>query len=220
MASWRSIRKSTCASTSRSAWWISRKTASTSRSASAPATIRDSLWNACSRRACFRCAARACSRAGIRCREPRDLKHHTLIHIEWDAQWATWPNWAMWLRAAGAPEVDAMRGLHLSQTSLALQAALDGHGVALGDSTLVADDLAARRLVRPFSMALKGPVAIRLSPGACAAPLGGAADQGVPAVDPAGGGAHRRAGGHRQRHARQAAQRAPAQAPWRRAAAG
>jgi LysR family transcriptional regulator, glycine cleavage system transcriptional activator len=90
-------------------------------------------------------------------REPRDLKHHTLIHIDWDAQWATWPNWAMWLRAAGAPEVDATRGLHLSQTSLALQAALDGHGVALGDSTLVADDLAARRLVRPFSMALKGP---------------------------------------------------------------
>ena len=90
-------------------------------------------------------------------REPRDLKHHTLIHIEWDAQWATWPNWAMWLRAAGAPEIDATRGLHLSQTSLALQAALDGHGVALGDSTLVADDLAARRLVRPFSMALKGP---------------------------------------------------------------
>jgi LysR family glycine cleavage system transcriptional activator len=63
----------------------------------------------------------------------------------------------MWLRAAGAPEVDATRGLHLSQTALALQAALDGHGIALGDSTLVADDLAARRLVRPFSIALKGP---------------------------------------------------------------
>jgi LysR family glycine cleavage system transcriptional activator len=90
-------------------------------------------------------------------KEPRDLKHHTLIHIEWDAQWATWPNWAMWLRAAGAPDVDATRGLHLSQTSLALQAALDGHGIALGDSTLVADDLAARRLVKPFSIALKGP---------------------------------------------------------------
>ena len=90
-------------------------------------------------------------------KEPRDLKHHTLIHIDWDAQWATWPNWAMWLRAAGAPEVDATRGLHLSQTALALQAALDGHGIALGDSTLVADDLTAGRLVRPFSMALKGP---------------------------------------------------------------
>ena len=90
-------------------------------------------------------------------RQPRDLRHHTLIHIEWDAQWATWPNWAMWLRAAGAPEVDATRGLHFGQTSLALQAALDGQGIALGDSTLVADDLAAGRLVRPFPMALKGP---------------------------------------------------------------
>ena len=90
-------------------------------------------------------------------KEPRDLKHHTLIHIDWDAQWATWPNWQMWLRAAGAPEVDATRGLHFSQTALSLQAALDGQGVALGDSTLVADDLAAGRLVRPFTMALKGP---------------------------------------------------------------
>lgn len=90
-------------------------------------------------------------------KQPRDLKHHTLIHIDWDAQWATWPNWQMWLRAAGAPEVDATRGLHFGQTALSLQAALDGQGVALGDSTLVADDLAAGRLVRPFTMALKGP---------------------------------------------------------------
>jgi LysR family glycine cleavage system transcriptional activator len=90
-------------------------------------------------------------------KEPRDLRHHTLIHIDWDAQWATWPNWSMWLRAAAAPDVDATRGLHFSQTALALQAALDGQGVALGDSTLVAGDLAAGRLVRPFSMALKGP---------------------------------------------------------------
>ncbi len=89
--------------------------------------------------------------------EPRDLKHHTLIHIDWDAQWATWPNWQMWLRAAGAPEIDPTRGLHFAQTALALQAALDGQGVTLGDSTLVADDLLAGRLVRPFSMALKGP---------------------------------------------------------------
>lgn len=92
-----------------------------------------------------------------RLKQPRDLRHFTLIHIDWDAQWATWPNWSMWLRAAGAPEVDATRGLHFSQTALALQAALDGQGVALGDSTLVADDLAAGRLVRPFTVALKGP---------------------------------------------------------------
>lgn len=90
-------------------------------------------------------------------RYPRDLRHHTLIHIEWDAQWQTWPNWKMWLLAAGVDNVDAERGLHFSQTALALQAAVDGQGVALGDASLVSDDLAARRLVRPFELTLKGP---------------------------------------------------------------
>ena len=37
------------------------------------------------------------------------------------------------------------------------QAAIDGHGVALGDSTLVGDDLAAGRLVKPFELALRSP---------------------------------------------------------------
>ena len=36
-------------------------------------------------------------------------------------------------------------------------AAIDGQGVALGTTSLVADDLASGRLVRPFDLALKGP---------------------------------------------------------------
>jgi LysR family glycine cleavage system transcriptional activator len=63
----------------------------------------------------------------------------------------------MWLMAAGIRDVETSRGLHFSHTALAIQAAIDGQGVALGDSTLVADDLAAGRLVRPFEMTLKGP---------------------------------------------------------------
>jgi LysR family glycine cleavage system transcriptional activator len=90
-------------------------------------------------------------------REPSDLRHHTLIHVEWQAQGATWPDWRMWMLAAGLPDLDATRGLHFSQTSLALQAAIDGHGVALGESTLAADDLASGRLMRPFELSLKGP---------------------------------------------------------------
>jgi LysR family glycine cleavage system transcriptional activator len=37
---------------------------------------------------------------------------------------------------------------------MAVQAAVAGHGVALGSALLVADDLAAGRLVRPFPHAL------------------------------------------------------------------
>jgi LysR family glycine cleavage system transcriptional activator len=88
---------------------------------------------------------------------PRDLLQHTLIHVEWDAQGATWPNWRMWMLAAGIRDFDDTRGLHFLLTSLALQAAIDGLGVALSESTLVADDLAAGRLVQPFKMTLKGP---------------------------------------------------------------
>ncbi len=90
-------------------------------------------------------------------RRPEDLSHHTLLHVDWQAQGATWPDWDMWLQAAHVVGVDATRGLHLSMTSLALQAAMDNQGVALGESTLVADDLAAGRLVRPFRVALPGP---------------------------------------------------------------
>ena len=92
-----------------------------------------------------------------RLREPRDLLQFTLIHMEWEAQGAVWPNWRMWMKAAGVKDFNDSRGLHFSQTSLAIQAAIDGHGVALGDSTLVGDDLAAGRLVKPFELSLRSP---------------------------------------------------------------
>lgn len=90
-------------------------------------------------------------------KEPRDLLQFTLIHLDYEAQGAVWPNWRMWMQAAGVRDFNDSRGLHFSQTSLAVQAAIDGHGVALGDSTLVADDLAAGRLVRPFALSLRSP---------------------------------------------------------------
>jgi LysR family transcriptional regulator, glycine cleavage system transcriptional activator len=88
---------------------------------------------------------------------PRDLLRHTLIHLEWQAQGSPWPNWRMWMQAAGIRDFDDKRGLHFGQTSLTIQAAIDGQGVALGDSNLVADDLAAGRLVKPFELSLKAP---------------------------------------------------------------
>jgi LysR family glycine cleavage system transcriptional activator len=90
-------------------------------------------------------------------REPRDLLQFTLIHLDWEAQGAVWPNWRMWMLAAGVKDFNDTSGLHFSQTSLALQAAVDGHGVALGDSTLVGDDLTSGRLVKPFELSLRSP---------------------------------------------------------------
>lgn len=88
---------------------------------------------------------------------PRDLLKHQLIHLDWDAMGTPWPNWRMWMTAAGIKDFDDRSGLHFGQTSLTVQAAIDGHGVALGDSNLVSDDLAAGRLVKPFELSLRAP---------------------------------------------------------------
>jgi LysR family transcriptional regulator, glycine cleavage system transcriptional activator len=90
-------------------------------------------------------------------KSPRDLLNHPLIHLDWEAQGLPWPNWKMWMQSAGIKDFDDARGLHFSQTSLAVQAAIDGQGVALGDSHLVADDLAKGRLVKPFALSLRAP---------------------------------------------------------------
>lgn len=102
-----------------------------------------------------------CSPALLRTKKPllhpRDLLQHRLIHVEWSAPGVIWPNWRMWLLAAGVTDYQETAGLRLDNSGLALQAAIDGQGVALGDSSLVSDDLAAGRLVQPFAVTIKGP---------------------------------------------------------------
>ena len=85
-------------------------------------------------------------------REPADLKHHTLMHEEW-GDMINAPDWGVWMAAAGVKGVNTDRGPRYSHSSLSLQAAMDGQGVALARSSLVGLDLEAGRLVQPF-----GPV--------------------------------------------------------------
>ena len=81
---------------------------------------------------------------------PNDLRKHTLLHIEGETDDVTWANWSMWLRAAKCPEIEADAGPRFSQSMMAVQAAVEGQGVALAPTSIVADDLAAGRLVKPF----------------------------------------------------------------------
>jgi LysR family glycine cleavage system transcriptional activator len=50
--------------------------------------------------------------------QPGDLRHHTLIHLEWDSEDVTAPTWRMWLLAAGIHDIDFTRGPVFSMTSL------------------------------------------------------------------------------------------------------
>jgi LysR family glycine cleavage system transcriptional activator len=77
--------------------------------------------------------------------EVADLRLHTLIHA------STLPRvWPDWLAAARVQDLTAAASLTLDHFYLTLQAALDGLGVAMGPTALVADDLATGRLVAPF----------------------------------------------------------------------
>jgi LysR family glycine cleavage system transcriptional activator len=83
-------------------------------------------------------------------REPADLADHTLIHVEHYRE--AWPKW---LEAAGAPaSIGERRGITFDLVMVALQAAIDGSGVALAGTSFVEIDLAAGRLVAPFDLAL------------------------------------------------------------------
>lgn len=85
-------------------------------------------------------------------REPADLCRHTLLHHTAPHQDDNFPDWRMWLRAAGVESCDLSRGPTFSLASMAVEAAINGQGVALVGDVLVADDIAAGRLVRPFEL--------------------------------------------------------------------
>lgn len=85
---------------------------------------------------------------------PENLKDHTLLHVSWGEENRTLPNWAEWLRAADCGDLDGEKGPEFNLSSIAIRAAMEGKGVMLGQGMLVAEDLAAGRLVRPFDLSL------------------------------------------------------------------
>ena len=94
---------------------------------------------------------------------PDDLRHHLLIHDETISDEDLPPGWQQWLAQAGVRGVDAGRGLRFSNAILAVEAALDGQGVALALSPLVEADVAAGRLIRPFALSIPSPYAYWLA---------------------------------------------------------
>ncbi len=79
---------------------------------------------------------------------PADLCHHVLLHDDDHGDWRTW------LLAAGVDTVDPGRGPVFTDSSMLIQAAIAGQGIALARGVLVRDELAAGRLVQPFTLSL------------------------------------------------------------------
>ena len=85
--------------------------------------------------------------------ELTDLANHVLLHDGSPDADESCPDWNMWLAARGVKGVDGSRGPRFNQSSLVIEAAVGGRGVALAKRALAQADLDAGRLVAPFQIA-------------------------------------------------------------------
>ena len=98
------------------------------------------------------CSPRLMKGAGA-LRSPRDITRHRLLFTN------STDGWARWLAHVGIGDIDFSRGTLFNQSSMAMDAAVDGQGIALARTALASWDLICGRLVRPFTQALEAPYA-------------------------------------------------------------
>ncbi|WP_395647795.1 transcriptional regulator GcvA [Terricaulis sp.] len=87
-----------------------------------------------------------------------DLTTMPLIHDDSPDSDPSCPSWNMWFAARGHRRADVDRGLRFNQSSLAIEAAVEGKGMLLAKQQLAQRDLNEGRLVAPLSEAA-APVA-------------------------------------------------------------
>jgi LysR family glycine cleavage system transcriptional activator len=92
------------------------------------------------------------ARAGMGLRQPADLVNHALLQV-----YTAIEDWHVWLDAAGIPQLKGRSGAKFDSYLLAIEAAIDGQGVALVPHFLAAPDLKSGRLVQPFAVDVQQP---------------------------------------------------------------
>src|SRR5712675_2418065 len=85
-------------------------------------------------------------RLAARLKRPGDLRGPSLLRVAHSPD-----DWPLWLKTAAVTRVTA-RGPEFQFYGQALQAAIDGLGIAMGIRPYIDDDLAAGRLVAPFAL--------------------------------------------------------------------
>lgn len=98
-----------------------------------------------------------CSPTLLKNRKPQtveDLFQFDLIHADIQGH-QLGEEWRMWLKSAGVQEKSKLHGHSFHDPSIALQAAVDGQGIAMGYLDLVETDIQLGRLVCPFQLKVK-----------------------------------------------------------------
>lgn len=86
-----------------------------------------------------------------------ELADKTLLHPTRDRR-----DWLMWLREEGVQSLPSAKSQHFDTLDLAINSALQGYGVAIGDLTLIEDDLQAGRVIAPFPLCVASGAAYTL----------------------------------------------------------
>lgn len=87
---------------------------------------------------------------GQEIKSPKDILSFMLLHDASPDADASCPDWTMWLAARGVNGVKANQGLRFNLSSMAIDAAVAGQGIALAKRAIAAADLANGRLIAPF----------------------------------------------------------------------
>ena len=96
--------------------------------------------------------------AGAPLGEPAQILAYPLISVDWLPKFTSPPAWRDWFAAAGVAHGELRDTRQVfSLSSLAIQAAIDGQGFALAQSSMIVDDLAAKRLTMPFALGIQLP---------------------------------------------------------------
>lgn len=91
-------------------------------------------------------------KASLPIKTPLDLLNHNLVNL--DGELHEHEDWMWWFKGHGVPVPDSFKTMGFDNYANVIQVALDGQGIALGFSGLVAELLATNKLVQPLSSSL------------------------------------------------------------------
>ena len=87
-------------------------------------------------------------------KKPADLLRCTLLEDKWHVDQGLFPDWKTWLATLGVDSKTAPRIQGFGGAGLAIQAAVSGLGLTLAWSSLVIDDISAKRLRQVLDQAI------------------------------------------------------------------
>lgn len=101
------------------------------------------------------CTSSFWNRHGTSLEDLSELSDELLIHTSWGPSFASHPTWADWFASIGKKRApDVAKGHRVPMSSLAIDLAVAGAGICLGQRMLAEDELATGRLVSPWSSSL------------------------------------------------------------------